>query len=130
MPGPCPLSQPAMHARTLAHESGGSNLQWGHVYDHVDEGTGKLWLWLSATHAVELPGFAERIEITLQSSMISIAAQEFIQHGTSWFIDKVRDEVMDVSVVPVEADGSLPSSSSSGTQQQEDEPSSKRRKMS
>ena len=41
MPGPIHLSQPAMIARTLAHESGGSHLQWGHFYSHFDEEHGR-----------------------------------------------------------------------------------------
>ena len=121
--GPLYLSQPAMHARRLAHESGGSHLQWGHVYNHFDEEHGKLWLWIAATHAIELPGFAEKIEVSLQSSMVSINAHEFLQDGDNLNIFQEQDEAMDVSWVPVEPDGSLPSSSSS-------EPSNKRRKTS
>ena len=123
MPGPLHLSQPAMLARTLAHESGGSHLQWGHVYNHFDAGHGRLWLWIAATHAIDLPGFAEKIEVSLQSSMVSINAHEFLQDGDNLNIFQDKGEAMDVSWVPIEQGGSLPSTSRS-------EPSSKRRKTS
>ena len=119
-----------MHARRNAHENGGSHLQWGHVYSHFDEGHGKLWLWIAATHAIDLPGFAEKIEVSLESSMVSINARDFLQEESPLHMFQVKDEAMDISVVPVEPDGSLPSGSSSADQHQEDEPSSKRRKIS